>query len=453
MEVNAEVFAPVVAWPTVRLFLVLSLNLKWTTVSVDWNNAFCQTPLERPMYMATPQGYLNKFGANGCLRLNKSLYGSLFAPREWYQHLRKALLSLGMQESDYDPCFLYKKDMIMVLYVDDAGLAAPRREIITNFVGELRELGFDLDIENDFSSYLGIKITPMPDGRLNMTQKGLINKVLKASNMLDCKPTRTPTTQVALGSDPDGESYDQSKWAYPSIVGMLLYLANNTRPDITFAVSQVARFTHSPKKSHMVAVEMILRYLKGTSDKGLIVRPDGSYNMNTWVDADFAGLYGREPGDNPNSARSRYGYITTVGSVPVFWKSQLISEICLSTLQAEYVGLVQALRALIPVRGLIVDVLKFLEITADSRPTIICKVFEDNQGAYLLATNQRITTRTKYFSVKYHFFWSYVYHPERNPNGFIHMVECDSEKMNADYLTKGLVVVLFENNRYRLHGW
>ena len=101
----------------------------------------------------------------------------------------------------------------------------------------------------------------------------------------------------------------------PSINGMLLYLANNTRPDITFAVSQVARFTHSPRKSHAVAVEMILRYLRGTADKGLIVMPDGTYNLDTWVDSDFAVLYGREPGDNPNAARSRYGYITTCGAL------------------------------------------------------------------------------------------------------------------------------------------
>ena len=81
MDVNAEVFAPVVAWQTVRLFLVLSLNLGWTTVSVDWCNAFVQTPLETPIYMQTPRGFVNKFGYSGCLRLRKNVYGSAFGPR------------------------------------------------------------------------------------------------------------------------------------------------------------------------------------------------------------------------------------------------------------------------------------------------------------------------------------------------------------------------------------
>jgi spore germination protein GerM len=65
---------------------------------------------------------------------------------------------------------------------------------------------------------------------------------------------------MALGSDPDGETM-REEWLYSSIVGMLLYLSTNTRPDIAFAVSQVARFNHSPKQSHAKAVKMIVRYL------------------------------------------------------------------------------------------------------------------------------------------------------------------------------------------------
>ena len=80
-------------------------------------------------------------------------------------------------------------------------------------------------------------------------------------------------------------------WNYRSIVGMLLYLSTNTRPDITFAVSQVARFSHSPKKR----VNTIVRYLHKTADKGTIVNLTGDLSLDCYVDADFAGLYGRDP--------------------------------------------------------------------------------------------------------------------------------------------------------------
>ena len=54
---------------------------------------------------------------------------------------------------------------------------------------------------------------------------------------------------------------------------MLLHLQNNTRPDITFAVSQCARYTFCPKLSHEKALQRIGRYLKGTNTKGLIMKP------------------------------------------------------------------------------------------------------------------------------------------------------------------------------------
>ena len=121
-----------------------------------------------------------------------------------------------------------------------------------------------------------------------MSQKGLINKIITTTKMEDCKPNWKPTTACALATDADGEPYDQAEWNYASVVGMLLYVSNNTRPDITFAVSQVARFTANPKKSHATAVKTIVRYLIRTRMKGLIVKPDGTYDLDTWVDADFA---------------------------------------------------------------------------------------------------------------------------------------------------------------------
>ena len=135
------------------------------------------------------------------------------------------------------------------------------------------------------------------------------------------------------------------------------------------------------------------------------------------------------------------------------WKSQLIPEICLSTLHAEYVALSAAVRALLPIREMTTQVLSFLKLPSTNPTEMHCYFYEDNQGAYLLATNQRITSRTKYFNVKYHFFWSYVHHPERNPDGFIVIVKIPTDTQRADYLTKGLGRTKFESNRKLVQGW
>jgi hypothetical protein len=143
----------------------------------------------------------------------------------------------------------------------------------------------------------------------------------------------------------------------------------------------------------------------------------------------------------------------TLGGFPLTWRTTLITAICQSTLEAEYAALVSAVIAAIPIRNLVMDLLKFLELPSPSSPVLTCTIFEDNQGAYLLATNQRITTRTKYFCVKWHFFWSQVHHPTTNPNKWIIIERCDTKLQNADYLTKGLTRELFEGNRLRVQGW
>ena len=71
--------------------------------------------------------------------------------------------------------------------------------------------------------------------------------------MDDSNPMATPALGTPLGTDAKGLPFDE-EWDYASVVGMLLYLSSNSRPDIQFAVHQCARFTHCPKNSHAVAV-------------------------------------------------------------------------------------------------------------------------------------------------------------------------------------------------------
>jgi hypothetical protein len=205
----------------------------------------------------------------------------------------------------------------------------------------------------------------------------------------DCKPNLTPASQPALGKDENGETMSEL-WNYPSIIGMLLYLSTNTRPDISFAVSQVGRFSSAPKQSHARAVKTIFRYLAGTGD----------LNLELFCDADFAGLYKRDDDRSLDSARSRTGYIVKLSGCPLVWKSHLQTEVFLSTLEAEYSALSQALRTLLPLKRMHVGIAEVVGIPRDIQATIMAEVFEDNQGCLSLATNHRLTSRTKYFHVK-----------------------------------------------------
>jgi len=82
---------------------------------------------------------------------------------------------------------------------------------------------------------------------------------------------------------------------------MLGHLQQTTRPDISFAVHQCARFSTNPKRSHEVAVKWIGRYLLGTKDEGIIFNPSNTLYLDCYVDADFAGMYKVEDSDDPIS--------------------------------------------------------------------------------------------------------------------------------------------------------
>jgi hypothetical protein len=80
--------------------------------------------------------------------------------------------------------------------------------------------------------------------------------------------------------------------------------------------------------------------------------------------------------------------------------------------------------------------------------TIMADVFEDNHGCLALATNHRLTSRTKYFHVKYHWFW-YYYKVYRE----FEVCYVQSSQQDADYLTKQLPKDVFKTNRQRVQGW
>ena len=457
-EGDFDTFAPVVHFSSVRLFLAWSLMFNWYTCSIDFSSAFIQAYLESPAFIHLPRGFRSRQHEKTCLRLKRSIYGLSTAPRLWFKHLWTALEKLGLKQSKHDPCLLFRKDLIIICYVDDLGIQAPNKEIVDKLIQQLRNLGFTLTMEGSFSEYLGIHYDWKDSDTLEMTQQGLIQKIIDATGMGECNPNRTPSTKEGLSSDENGEPMTDS-WNYRSVIGMMLYLSTNTRPDISFAVSQVARFSHKPKQSHATAVKMIVRYLSGTKDKGVIYKRPKAFSLECYVDADYAGLYNREPPENPISVKSRTGFIISVAGCYVMCKSQLQSTIALSTSEAEYGALSQGMRTIIPIRETLVELIN--EVKAVDKkgnypfgtneelkkfPTVI---YEDNSTALSLAKKQKVTSRTKHWCVKFHFFWSYVNDKDKNTT----CVKVATDKQKADYLTKGLTKDKFENCRNLNQGW
>ena len=148
-----------------------------------------------------------------------------------------------------------------------------------------------------------------------------------------------------------------------------------------------------------------------------------------------------------DTARSRTGYVISYGGCPVIWASRLQTEIALSTTEAEYIALSSALREVIPMIDLCQEAPKHGVPIPDHKPNVFCKVFEDNSGAYELATTPKLRPRTRHINVKYHHFRHYV------QRKLISIYKVDTVDQRADFLTKQCSLELFRKFRKLVLGW
>jgi hypothetical protein len=171
------------------------------------------------------------------------------------------------------------------------------------------------------------------------------------------------------------------------------------------------RFIHCTKGSHDEALERIGQYLKATGDKGLILHPKSHkvrLDIDCYVDADFAGLWGYEDKQDPSCVKSRTGYVIFIPDCPVLWVSRFQTDIKTSTMEAEYSALSTAMRDVPPIKMLAMEISSNVGLTQEPIADFKTAVWEDNAGSLKLATMEpgRMTPISKWYGIKYHWFRS-----------------------------------------------
>jgi hypothetical protein len=447
-----QTYAPVASWNSIRMLLTMTAIHNWHTTQLDYVLAFPQAPVEREIYMTIPKGFEIEEGENEdyVLQLHRNVYGQKQAGRVWNQHLTKILIEkVGFEQSKVDDCVFYKGQVMYVLYTDDSILAGPDPKEIDQVIEDMKKAKLDITIEGDLQDFLGVNIERKEDGTIHLTQPHLIDQILEDLR-LDQDHVKEKTTPASssrlLSRHSDSEPFDNS-FNYRSVIGKLNYLERGSRSDIAYITHQCARFSTDPKKEHGDALRWLGRYLKGTRDQGTILRPVKGKDLELFVDADFAGNWDPNEWGDRDTARSRHGYIIFYGGCPITWKSQLQTEIALSSTESEYTGLSYALREAIPIMEILKEMKarNFPVETAKSK--VHCRVFEDNSGAIEIARHHKFRPRTKHLNVKLHHFRDYVDRKE------ISIEPISTTVQPADFLTKALNQDLLQQHRRTVMGW
>jgi hypothetical protein len=228
-------------------------------------------------------------------------------------HLIEKLKQVGFVASQIDECLFYKGQSVFVLYTDDSILAGPDSKELDSIIEEMKKAELDLTVEGDIADFLGVKIEKSQDGKsFSLTQPHLTDDIIKELRLDSDKTAIKQTTGASsktLLRNPTAEPFD-GHFDYRSVIGKLNYLEKCTRIEVTCATHQCARFVSEPKDVQGKPVKWIGRYLAGTKDKGIIMKPDQSKGFEVYVDASFVGDWDPETADwDSDTAKSRMGCI------------------------------------------------------------------------------------------------------------------------------------------------
>ena len=319
-----ETFCPVVRQESLRTLIAIAQQSEMKLHQVDVNTAFLNGMLEEEVYMQQPQGFIKQGEERLVCRLNKSIYGLKQAPRCWNMALDTYLKELKFKQSTSDPCIYVSTEgetLYLGVYVDDIILAGTTDERIKE-VKDALSRKFEIKDIGRLHYFLGMTIK-QTENEVWIGQPKYTENLLKKLEMQDCRPVSTPAEpgqKLEVATDQD-TSMDQQK--YQSAVGSLMYLSVCSRPDIAFAVGNLARFSSKPTKQHWKALKRVLRYLKATVNYGIKYTTSDHKECSGFSDADWAG--------DVNDRKSTSGYLFVLNGGPLTWKSKKQSCVALST--------------------------------------------------------------------------------------------------------------------------
>jgi transposase InsO family protein len=438
----SETFSPVVRLASVRLCCALAAMHDWPIYQSDITSAFLHAPVTEEIYVKQPRGYEvtgSRGESNLVLKLRQSLYGIKQGPRNFFKVLNAFLISEGFRPCTSDPCVYVRinedgKVTIVAIYVDDLTCTGSDFDGVTDIRAALAQR-FRIKDLGLLHHYLGIAVT-REDGYIIISQKQYVLDLLEKYGMTDCNAVTTPMdpkTHLSKTQSPTTNEERQRMLSCPfrALIGSLFYLSGGTRPDISNAVREVSRHMHNPGWAHWVAAKRILKYLKGTADKGI------RYKIGE-VNSELTGYADSSWSSCVDTGRSVTGHLFKLAGGAVTWTSRLQRSVAMHSGEAEYYALGDAGKQCMFLRQLLQD-LGF----PPNGPTTI---YEDSTTCVALVNNTAPHGKSRHVRRHHHFV------RDLELEGIIRTVDIHTNQQLADGLTKCLQGPKLRSHSARIMG-
>jgi len=387
----------------------------WVDAHLDVKCAYLYGELNETTYVSFPEGFHFPTGADLVWRLKKALYGLHQSGRSWYQKLVDELINIGFQKVPGFSCVFQLNDCALLLfYVDDLVLFAVDLSILKSVISTISRI-FDVVDLGPIRKLLGVHFER--DGQdIRLHQRTFIEKLGNDFGLKQNDLIKVPLQVGTVIQKPLDSSEIDSSFPYRSLIGSLLFLATRTRPDIMFAVILMSQYNSCFSLTHEKCVLQILQFVVNTKDRCINLSSCQSDELVAYTDASWA--------NDRDDRRSFGGYLVFLGGTPLSWGCKKQSVVALSSMEAEFMAIVNCLREVHWLAG----IFQFFQPVFDqnNKPTL----FSDSLAAIHFSRNDLETARTKHIDIKYHFVKDWL------SRGYF-VLRSVSGKMNiADIFTK-----------------
>ena len=373
-----------------------------------------------------------------CIKLNQSLYGLVQAAREWWRKLTGILRKIGFTGGNVDPCLMFYKSkkgqVFMAIYVDDC-LCVGDDDAIDEVIKKIKQEGLKLKIEANLEDYLNCQIVFSEDKRRAwLGQPDITDRIVKkfgkmVEELKEYGTPGTPNMGIIRKFEEDVAVTDEEQALYRSGVGTLLYLVKHSRPDIANVTQELSKTTDKASKAGLKELKRVLKYVIDTKEYGLKIEPKidelTNWKMVMYTDSDYAG--------DKDTRISVTGYILFLCGVPIAWKSKAQKSVSLSSSEAEYVALSEAVKE--------IRFVYYLLTSFGINVVLPIKVRVDNIGAMFMSENVTTSNRTKHVDTRYNYVREFV------EDKFIEITFVRSEDNYADIFTKNVKKEVLDNHK------
>ena len=437
-------FSPVARINSIRIIAAMARAHNLDMLHTDVPNAYLNGKATKLVLVRLPE-YWNSvigpdLGPDGSpVIMVGSVYGTPDAGKNWNTCIHQFFISRGFTQCSKEPCMYTKgklpNGILVGVWVDDNYIVSGNPHDRDQLLKEMED-AFNVKNLGIISFSLGVHFEWKERG-LHMTQTAYIEKIVSKFKLEGCKPLYVPMqkgTKLLSSSSPTTE-VEKSKMLnipYKNAIGSLLYLAICTRPDITYAVCSLARFSQNPGQEHWTLVRNIIRYVANTKDLGLffakIDGPVENLRSTGFCDAAY---------NDTEQGKSTTGYVVKLFNIyPISWRSKLTTSTALSSMEAELIALHSLSREIAWTRMVLSEISSLTLVPT----TIMC----DNNPVVQLTHGPRVTEKNKHIRPKYFYVLDLVRDKE------VSVLKIGTDDQIADIFTKPLANPQFSKLRSSL---